>query len=88
MTEADIKKLQSTGGENLAATEKNILGNHLPSLWNLVSDPNFGGEGKKGGRIDFGRCSTFRKNCEENLSKLSCSSRQRWIRTVLRLCLR
>ncbi|KAJ9098474.1 hypothetical protein QFC19_006341 [Naganishia cerealis] len=28
MSEEDIKKLQSTGGEHLAATEKNILGNH------------------------------------------------------------
>jgi hypothetical protein len=27
MSEEDIKKLQSTGGEHLAATEKNILGN-------------------------------------------------------------
>ncbi|KAM0747738.1 DUF89-domain-containing protein [Meredithblackwellia eburnea MCA 4105] len=51
MTEDDIKKLQSTGGDNLAATEKNILGNHLPALWDLVSSPNFSkGEG---GRIDF-----------------------------------
>ena len=29
MTEEDIKKIQSTGGEHLASTEKNILGNHL-----------------------------------------------------------
>ena len=53
MTEDDIKKLQSTGGDSLAATEKNILGNHLPDLWKLVSSPNFA-KGKKGGRIDFG----------------------------------
>ena len=33
MTEEDIKKLQSTGGDHLAATEKNILGNHLNKLW-------------------------------------------------------
>ena len=46
MTEEDIKKLQSTGGDHLADTEKNILGNHLNQLWDLVG--NF-----KGGRIDF-----------------------------------
>lgn len=46
MSEEDIKKLQSTGGDHLASTEKNILGNHLPELWNLVST-------MKGGRIDF-----------------------------------
>lgn len=32
MTEEDIKKLQSTGGDALAATEKNILGNDLHKL--------------------------------------------------------
>lgn len=54
MTEEDIKKLQSTGGEALAATEKNILGNDLPKLWELVSNPNFGKTSvAKGGRIDF-----------------------------------
>ena len=46
MTEEDIKKIQSTGGEHLAATEKNILGNHLNRLWELVAN-------MKGGRIDF-----------------------------------
>ncbi|KAK0554610.1 Hairy/enhancer-of-split with YRPW motif protein 2 [Tilletia horrida] len=46
MTEDDIKKLQSTGGEHLAATEKNILGNHLESIWKLVNK-------MKNGRIDF-----------------------------------
>ncbi|KAN0065556.1 Hairy/enhancer-of-split with YRPW motif protein 2 [Thecaphora frezii] len=46
MTEEDIKNLQSTGGEHLAATEKNILGNHLERIWKLVST-------MKGGRIDF-----------------------------------
>lgn len=46
MTEEDIKKLQSTGGDALAATEKNILGNHLEDLWEVVST-------LKGGRIDF-----------------------------------
>lgn len=49
MTEDDIKKLQSTGGEHLAATEKNILGNHLGRLWETVRDLR----GKTGGRIDF-----------------------------------
>ncbi|SCV72968.1 BQ2448_6893 [Microbotryum intermedium] len=52
MTEDDIKNLQSTGGDHLAATEKNILGNHLEKVWDLISSPNFGG-GKKGGRIDI-----------------------------------
>jgi len=46
MTEEDIKKLQSTGGEHLADTEKNILGNDLHKLWDLVGP-------MKGGRIDF-----------------------------------
>lgn len=47
MNEDDIKKLQSTGGEHLAATEKNILGNDLNRVWEIVSSwPN-------GGRVDF-----------------------------------
>lgn len=46
MTEEDIKKLQSTGGEALAATEKNILGNNIEELWDLVGN-------LKGGRVDF-----------------------------------
>ncbi|KAL7424998.1 Hairy/enhancer-of-split with YRPW motif protein 2 [Cryptotrichosporon argae] len=46
MTEEDIKKLQSTGGEHLAATEKNILGNDLHKLADYVLTV-------KGGRIDF-----------------------------------
>ncbi|GAA98802.1 uncharacterized protein L969DRAFT_76534 [Mixia osmundae IAM 14324] len=46
MTEEDIKKLQSTGGDHLADTEKNILGNHMDRLWQLVSQI-------KDGRIDF-----------------------------------
>lgn len=46
MTEEDIKKLQSTGGEHLAATEKNILGNHLEGLWDIVKD-------FKSSRVDF-----------------------------------
>ncbi|KDE05895.1 hypothetical protein MVLG_03708 [Microbotryum lychnidis-dioicae p1A1 Lamole] len=52
MTEDDIKNLQSTGGDHLAATEKNILGNHLEKAWDLISSPNFG-NGRKGGRIDI-----------------------------------
>lgn len=46
MTEEDIKKIQSTGGEHLASTEKNILGNHLNRVWDLVAN-------MKGGRIDI-----------------------------------
>lgn len=46
MTEEDIKKLQSTGGDHLAATEKNILGNDLHKLADYVAT-------LKGGRIDF-----------------------------------
>ena len=53
MSEDDIKKLQSTGGDHLAATEKNILANHMPEVWKLVSSPEFGGADKKGGRIDI-----------------------------------
>ncbi|KAL0576714.1 Hairy/enhancer-of-split with YRPW motif protein 2 [Marasmius crinis-equi] len=49
MTEDQIKALQSTGGDHLAATEKNILGNHLPKLWETVKELR----GKTGGRIDF-----------------------------------
>lgn len=49
MTEEDIKKLQSTGGDHLAATEKNILGNHLDELWKTV----FELREKTGGRVDF-----------------------------------
>lgn len=46
MTEEDIKKIQSTGGDHLAASEKNILGNDLPKLAEYVCQI-------KGGRIDF-----------------------------------
>lgn len=49
MTEEQIKSLQSTGGDHLAATEKNILGNDLPLLWDsfkAIKD-------KQGGRVDF-----------------------------------
>ncbi|EMD32646.1 hypothetical protein CERSUDRAFT_58452 [Gelatoporia subvermispora B] len=49
MTEEQIKSLQSTGGEHLSATEKNILGNHMGRLWEIVRDLR----GKTGGRIDF-----------------------------------
>ncbi|KAG5351697.1 hypothetical protein C0989_005210 [Termitomyces sp. Mn162] len=49
MTEEQIKSLQSTGGDHLAATEKNILGNHLGRLWETVKDLRE----KTGGRIDF-----------------------------------
>ncbi|KAL1737819.1 hypothetical protein HDZ31DRAFT_13603, partial [Schizophyllum fasciatum] len=49
MTEEQIKSLQATGGEHLAATEKNILGNHLSELWETVKDIR----GKTGGRVDF-----------------------------------
>ena len=67
MTEEQIKSLQSTGGEALAATEKNILGNHIENLWDLVKKlkgketlVSLGNdelvnraEKRKGGRIDF-----------------------------------
>lgn len=51
----DIKQLQSSGGDSLSATEKNILGNDLPALWDLVSSPSFTAArpGQRGGRIDF-----------------------------------
>lgn len=51
MTEEQIKSLQSTGGDHLAATEKNILGNHLNELWSAVKELKTGG--KKERRIDF-----------------------------------
>jgi hypothetical protein len=49
MTEEQIKTLQSTGGDHLAATEKNILGNDLGRLWDTVKELRE----KTGGRIDF-----------------------------------
>lgn len=49
MTEEQIKQLQSTGGDHLAATEKNILGNHCSRLWEAVKELR----DKTGGRIDF-----------------------------------
>jgi hypothetical protein len=52
MTEEDIKKLQSTGGDHLAATEQNILGNDLGKVWEYISSKKFG-TAEKGGRMDF-----------------------------------
>ncbi|GAA5930930.1 damage-control phosphatase ARMT1 family protein [Sporobolomyces koalae] len=52
MSEEDIKRLQSTGGEHLAATEQNILGNDLHKVWEYVASDKFGGQAK-GGRMDF-----------------------------------
>ena len=49
MTEDQIKSLQSTGGDHLAATEKNILGNHMKRLWETVVNLR----ANTGGRIDF-----------------------------------
>ncbi|KAH9486240.1 Damage-control phosphatase [Psilocybe cubensis] len=49
MTEDQIKSLQSTGGDSLAATEKNILGNDMHRLWDRVRQLRE----KTGGRIDF-----------------------------------
>lgn len=54
MSEDDIKKLQSTGGDHLASTEQNILDNKLPEVWEYISSPTFGGSKEKGGRIDIG----------------------------------
>ncbi len=54
--------MQSTGGEALAETEKNILGNHMERLWEIVRDSKArsnetadeqNGAKRKGGRIDF-----------------------------------
>ena len=54
MTEEQIKSLQSTGGDHLAATEKNILGNNLTELWEAVKEIKVKqGRSGKGGRIDF-----------------------------------
>ncbi|GAA5827619.1 hypothetical protein JCM11251_001759 [Rhodosporidiobolus azoricus] len=52
MTEEDIKNLQSTGGEHLAATEQNILGNDLDKVWEYMSSSKFGSK-EKGGRLDI-----------------------------------
>ena len=49
MTEEQIKSLQSTGGDSLAATEKNILGNDMNRLWDHVKTLRE----KTGGRVDF-----------------------------------
>ncbi|KAJ2921434.1 hypothetical protein H1R20_g15657, partial [Candolleomyces eurysporus] len=50
MTEEQIRSLQSTGGDDLAATEQNILGNDLERLWNTVKSLR-SKEGPR--RIDF-----------------------------------
>ncbi|KAF8971724.1 hypothetical protein BDZ97DRAFT_2070949 [Flammula alnicola] len=49
MTEDQIKALQSTGGDQLAATEKNILGNDVNRLWEHVKTLRE----RTGGRVDF-----------------------------------
>lgn len=49
MTEEQIKSLQSTGGEHLATTEKNILGNDMGRLWDVVNDLRT----NTGSRVDF-----------------------------------
>lgn len=46
MSEEDIRNLQSTGGDHLAATQKNILGNDIDKVWDHLKD-------SKNGRIDF-----------------------------------
>ena len=62
MTEEQIKSLQSTGGDALAETEKNILGNHMERLWEIVRElkarkagitDGQNGAQRTGGRIDF-----------------------------------
>lgn len=53
MTEEQIKSLQSTGGDALAETEKNILGNHMNRLWEIVKASRSREAAGKGGRIDF-----------------------------------
>jgi hypothetical protein len=50
MTEEQIRSLQSTGGEHLASTEQNILGNDMERIWNTVQ----ANRGKRDHRrIDF-----------------------------------
>jgi len=49
MTEEQIKSLQSTGGDHLAATEKNILGNDINRLWQRVKMLRE----RTGGRVDI-----------------------------------
>jgi hypothetical protein len=36
MTEEQIRSLQSTGGEHLASTEQNILGNDMERIWDTI----------------------------------------------------
>lgn len=50
MTEEDIKRLQASGADALASTEKNILGNDLEKVWEYVA--TFDGR-EQGARIDF-----------------------------------
>lgn len=50
MTEEQIRSLQSTGGDHLAATEQNILGNDLERLWDTIKSIR-NQEGSR--RIDF-----------------------------------
>ncbi|KIY73593.1 DUF89-domain-containing protein [Cylindrobasidium torrendii FP15055 ss-10] len=49
MTEEQIKQLQSTGGEHLATAERNILGNNLTDIWQVVHE--LGDKPQR--RIDF-----------------------------------
>jgi hypothetical protein len=53
MTEEDIKKLQSTGGEHLATAEASIIGNHLEGLWEVVRKIQIKNQSTKNARIDF-----------------------------------
>lgn len=76
MTEEDIKNLQSTGGDHLAATQHNILANDMPAIWELVSSPHFGGGKKKGGRIDIVLDNAG--EWEEGFVPARCSLRSRW----------
>ena len=50
MTEEQIKALQATAGDQLAATEQNILGNDMERVWDVVKANR---EKKKDRRIDF-----------------------------------
>jgi hypothetical protein len=50
MTEEQIKALQATGEDQLAATEQNILGNDMERVWEVVKANR---DKKKDRRIDF-----------------------------------
>jgi hypothetical protein len=90
MSEEDIKKLQSTGGDALAATEQNILGNHMHKVWDEKISK------MQGGRIDFVLGELFfdfslnsvqvEPSAEDTAFVALC--RQRRFRVVLRLGLR